>query len=102
VTASAAPRPTFPWIAVVAVVAVLGVGTFVLVDMKPWTAKKFEDPRPPSTLKILGRDDPATLSAQRAEKEEERRLRQRPRPSASASSAPSAQNTAAEPSSARP
>lgn len=62
----------------------LGVGSFVLLDMKPWTARKFQDARPAPSIKILGRDDPATLEAQRAEREEERRRRTRPAASTSA------------------
>ncbi|MFO0612013.1 MAG: hypothetical protein U0414_05475 [Polyangiaceae bacterium] len=96
-----APRG-IPWIAIIVLLFVLGVGSFVLVDMKPWAAKKFQDPRPKPTLKILGRDDPATLKAQREEEEEERRLRRRPLPPASGTaSTPAPQNSAAEPS-ARP
>lgn len=106
----ATPRPSFPWVAVIVAVVVVAIGSFVLIDMKPWSARKSEDPTPTSTLKILGRDDPATLAAQQAEREEERRRRQRPRASASAASssssgaAPSAsQSSTAEPtSSARP
>jgi hypothetical protein len=100
------PRPTFPWVAVIGLLVVLGVGTYVLVDMKPWSAKKFQDPPPKSTLKILGRDDPATLAELRAEMERKGRIK--PLASASASVAPPssaqavpAQSNAAEPS-ARP
>lgn len=103
-----APRPTFPWIAVIVAAAVVAIGAYVLIDMKPWSARKFQDPAPKSTLKILGRDDPATLAAQQAEREEERRARQRPRASASAAASslpapPASQSSTAEPtSSARP
>lgn len=97
---TATPR-SFPWVAVIVLLVVLGAGSFVLVDMKPWAAKKFQDPPPRSTLKILGRDDPATLAELRAENERKGRIK--PQASASPSASPSASSpSASSPTSAEP
>jgi hypothetical protein len=72
-------------VVLLAAMAVLLVGAYVLWDMKPWTAKRGVS-SPTNHLQVLGRDDPATL-----DRERENRVRHLPSrgTSASASSAPS-------------
>jgi hypothetical protein len=86
-TATAPAKPArSPLFVVVAALIILGLGTWVLWDMR---AKPTPRPDPSERLKILGRDDEA---ARREDQETNRRgpASSSATPSASASAAPSA------------
>jgi hypothetical protein len=83
-TAPGKPARSRFWVLVVALVVLAG-GAWVLWDMRPTTSPHTD---PTARLKVLGRDDQATLR-------EEESLKSRPAaPSATASASPSASSLA--------